>query len=86
MVTFALRICLWCIQTPRPAPIMILDEPFRFLSPECRMKAGELMRGFSTELGIQFIIVTHDRELAEAADRTFSVSIRKGISHVETEA
>jgi DNA repair exonuclease SbcCD ATPase subunit len=43
--------------------VLILDEPFRFLSVEYRPKIRQLLETLSKELDFQFIIVTHIREL-----------------------
>jgi len=82
VVSFALKICLWCMQTPRPAPVMILDEPFRYLSGDLIIRAGELLRELSDQLNMQFIIITHSRHFISQADRLFQVRIKNGVSRV----
>lgn len=43
-----------------------------------------MIKEISNKLGIQFIIVTHEETLTEAADKVFEVSInRKGRSVVK---
>jgi ABC-type sugar transport system ATPase subunit len=61
---------------------MILDEPLRFVSAKYQEKASAMIKEISEKLGIQFIIVTHNEVLASYADRTFEVTIKKGVSHV----
>ncbi|MES2472602.1 MAG: glycosyltransferase, partial [Pseudomonadota bacterium] len=41
---------------------MILDEPFRFVSEGYRERVALLLEDLATEIGIQFILVTHDPE------------------------
>lgn len=86
VAAFALRVALWTITRPRTRPVMILDEPFRFLSRDLKPLAGGFLRELSAELGLQFIIVTHDQAIVEAADRVFRVTKGDdGVSTVEME-
>jgi len=83
VAAFALRIASWSMARPRTRNVIILDEPFRFLSENYQDQASQMLKELSTKLGIQFIIVTHEMTLASYADRTFEVSIHKGISKVK---
>jgi len=83
VAAFALRIASWSMARPRTRNVIILDEPFRFLSENYQDQASQMLKELSTKLGIQFIIVTHEMTLASYADRTFEVSIYKGISKVK---
>ena len=49
-------------------PIIIMDEPFKFASSGWQKKAGELLQVLGDKLGMQFIIVTHEKELFTCAD------------------
>jgi len=81
VAAFALRLSLWTMK--KSAPVMILDEPFRFLSTDLRPRAAKLVKELSERLGIQFVIVTHDETLAGAADKTFKVTKKGKESNVE---
>ena len=83
VASFALRIASWSMARPRTRNVIILDEPFKFLSENYQDQASAMLKELSKKLGIQFIIVTHEPILASYADRTFEVSIRKGISKVK---
>ena len=83
--SFALRIALWTLQTPRSRNTIILDEPFKFLSKDLLPRASELLKELSEKLNLQFIIVTHLDELTECADKTFEVRIKKGKSYIKEE-
>jgi len=83
VAAFALRIASWSMAQPHSRNVIILDEPFRFLSENYQEKASQMVKEISEKLGIQFIIVTHEPILTNYADRTFDVSIKKGISRVE---
>lgn len=80
VAAFALRIALWSLKRPRSRAVMIMDEPFRFLSADLQGWASSMLKEISSKLGIQFIIVTHEQNLLEAADKIFHVSINNGES------
>ena len=82
VISFGLRLTMWTIKKPRPRPIIILDEPFRFLSRDLQQKAGELLKELSKRFEIQFIIVSHDTALIECADKVFKIEKIKGRSEV----
>lgn len=89
IASFALRVSLWTLTgrtKRRSAPVMILDEPFRFVSQDLQPRASQLLKEVSKRLGIQFIIVTHEQELIEEADRVFRVEKKNGRSTVKVEA
>jgi len=83
VAAFALRIASWSMQRPRTRNVIILDEPFRFLSKNYQDKASQMLKELSTRLGLQFIIVTHEEILSEYADKTFQVSINNGRSKIK---
>ena len=72
IAAFALRIALWAIE--KTSNTLIFDEPFRFLSAKYQPKAGVMMKELSRELGIQFILVTHNEALKEIADTSIIVN------------
>jgi DNA repair exonuclease SbcCD ATPase subunit len=65
VVTFGLRLACLALMRPRPAQVLILDEPFRFLSEQYRENVKRLMVELSEELGIQIILVTHISEFMD---------------------
>jgi len=83
VASFALRIAAWSIQFPKSRPVIILDEPFKFLDKSKHGRASEMLKELSLKLGLQFIIVTHEEGLTENADRIFKVSNTKRTSKVE---
>ena len=62
--------------------MIVLDEPFRYLSENYQGLASQMIKEISVKLGIQYLIVTHEEELTESADKIFNVSIKKGISKI----
>lgn len=81
VASFGLRTAFWAIRKNRP--VMLLDEPFKFLSPGLHRKAGEMVKKISDKLGIQFIMVSHSTTINEVADKVFEIILDKeGVSHV----
>jgi len=83
IAAFALRIASWSMQRPRSRNTIILDEPMRFVSAAYQERASQMIKEISERMGLQFIIVTHNPVLASYADRTFEVTIKKGISKIK---
>lgn len=81
ILTFALRVALLLISKNRR--VLILDEPFKFISADLKENAFQIMRRLSTELGIQIIAVTHDEGMIEIADKVIRVSKKEGVAYVE---
>jgi DNA repair exonuclease SbcCD ATPase subunit len=63
VASFALRLACLVYHQPKLRPVMILDEPFKFVSEEYRDRCRELIEMLAAEMGVQFIIVTHIKEL-----------------------
>lgn len=63
VVSFALRIAFFLLTSPKPRKVLILDEPFKFVSRDLQPRIGALITELSETLGIQFIIVTHEEDL-----------------------
>lgn len=82
VAAFALRVASWSMQHPRTRPIIILDEPMRFLSTDLQPKASEMLKQISEKLGIQFIIITHEEELTEQADHIIEVRKSKNVTKI----
>ena len=82
VASFALRIASWSLSQPEISKTIILDEPMRFLSANYQEKASTMLKEVSQQLGIQFIIVTHETTLTSYADNVFEVGIKKGVSKV----
>jgi DNA repair exonuclease SbcCD ATPase subunit len=83
IASFALRIASWSMARPRTRNVIILDEPFRFLSENYQEQASLMLREISQRLEIQFLVITHNITLTTSADRVFEVSIKKGVSQVK---
>ena len=85
IAAMALRVASWTMKNPRNDNVIILDEPFRFLSKDRQEAASKMIQALSKKLQLQFIIVTHEEALSEEADAVFKVTQNKesGISKVQ---
>ena len=80
--SFALRLACWTLSRGIDK-VIILDEPFRFLSKNLQERAGQLLKELSTKLDIQIILTTHLDALIDAADKIINVKLDKqGVSQI----
>ena len=75
IAAFALRIAFWSLKKNRAT--MVLDEPFRNVSPDLQHKVSDMLQMISNELNIQIIMVSHQEDVNLSADKTF-VTMKKG--------
>jgi DNA repair exonuclease SbcCD ATPase subunit len=64
VAAFALRVACLVLHRPRLAQVVVLDEPFRFLSAQYRDNVRSMLEELSREMRIQIIMVTHIEEIA----------------------
>lgn len=83
VISFAIRIILWAITSDRTDNVIILDEPMKFVSKDKLEMCGEMLRYMSEILNIQFILITHEGQLINAADAAFCVKQINGVSVIE---
>jgi len=62
VAAFALRIACLMLHRPRLSKVVVLDEPFKFVSAEYREAVRAMLENLSKDLGIQIIMVTHSEE------------------------
>lgn len=67
------RVALARALVTKPA-ILLADEPTGNLDPANSLEVWNLMRKLNQDLGQTFVVVTHDRELAALADKTYELS------------
>jgi DNA repair exonuclease SbcCD ATPase subunit len=80
--SFALRIVLWTIEKPRSRNVFILDEPGKNLGQLISL-FGQMLKEVSHKLHVQLIVITHDEELIDQADKSWRVTHDGRESHVE---
>ena len=80
IAAFALRCVFWSFEQTRP--IIILDEPFRYVSVDLQSKVGDMLKSISEKLGLQIIMVSHLLNIIAGADKIFEVTQTKGRSKI----
>ena len=78
VVAFLLRVVMLCLVRPVQRRVLVLDEPFKFVSAAHFQTLGDLLRELTNQLGLQLIMVTHKVELVEPATTVIRVS--KGLT------
>lgn len=63
VASFALRLACLVLSQPSQRRLLVLDEPFKHLSRDFRPVMRELLMTLAKEMGVQFLIVTHDPAL-----------------------
>jgi len=63
VAAFALRLACLMLSRPSPRRMIVLDEPFKFVSEEYRDRVKEMLLELADQMKIQFVMVTHIREL-----------------------
>lgn len=63
VAAFALRVACLLLSRPKLRRVLIMDEPFRFVSKHYQDRVRSMVEDLSEELGIQFILVTHNSAL-----------------------
>ncbi|MEM3511742.1 MAG: AAA family ATPase [Candidatus Jordarchaeales archaeon] len=85
-LAIALRMAIAKVIAGDKISMMIMDEPTVFLDEERRRELIEILKkGFREEARVipQLIVVSHDRELEDAADTVYMVTKEGGWSKVE---
>ena len=85
IISFAFRIVLWSLKSPRSRNLFILDEPMKFVGKdELLQRAITMMKEISERLNLQFIIVTHEPQIAEIADKAYGI-VHDGTNSILTD-
>lgn len=75
--------------SPKVRDIMFLDEPFVFVSESYAGRLAEFLREVADRIGVQVVMITHDRVYAEHADVRVRFALGKDgltqVSEGETE-
>lgn len=63
VASFALRLSALMLSRPPLRRLLVLDEPFKFVSADYRGRVRVMLEMLSAEMGVQIIMVTHIDEL-----------------------
>jgi hypothetical protein len=84
VASFALRVALWSMATPRTRNTLLLDEPLKFLKGDILPERGSRMiQLLSERLGLQIIMVSHIADQIEGANRRIEVKLKDSRSQVK---
>jgi len=79
VIGFLLRLVVGLMgRDPHDASLMVLDETFAHVSAEYLEPTGQFLREVVDRTGVQIILVTHQPEFAEYADRVYNFSTTDG--------
>lgn len=62
VAAFALRVACLVMHQPKLSRLVVLDEPFKFVSAQYRPKVRQMLEELSKEMGLQIVMVTHIEE------------------------
>lgn len=83
VVSLGMRLAAWAISAQRTPPILLLDEPGKFLDADRIVLFGEALRRIVEQLNLQVLLLTHEPALVAIADVSFLVEQKNGISSVK---
>lgn len=63
VAAFALRVAALVLSRPARRRLIVLDEPFKWVSAEYRPRLRLMLETLADELAVQFVIVTHFADL-----------------------
>lgn len=79
VVGFLLRLVVMLLRTDTKADnVLVLDETFAHVSDEYLPALGEFLRQIVDKTGVQIIMVTHQPEFMEYADKVYRLSSKGG--------
>lgn len=71
ITSIGLQLAFYFLKKNRP--LMIWDEPCKHLSKDYSPAAGEMIKMLTEKLNMQILMVTHNKDLAKAADNIIEV-------------
>lgn len=63
VAALGLRLCAILLSKPQKRKLLVLDEPFKFVSEEFRLNLRELLLSLAKDMKFQVIMTTHDKLL-----------------------
>lgn len=86
IAALALQFSIWALRKPRTRPLMLLDEPLKWLKgSDLPTKGSQMIKEISSKLHLQIIMVSHSPELIQSADKVFYVEMKNNYSIVKEE-
>lgn len=78
VVSFAVRVAVLARYRPKLRRVLVADEPFKHVSAGYLPAVASMLRELSRNAGVQIIVVSHEPEIASAADRVYDVTMSPG--------
>lgn len=86
VIGFLLRLVVLLLQRDEAKDkVLVLDETFAHVSDEYVPALGEFLRQLKEKTGVQIIMVTHQSEFGEYADKVYRFSLDNGVTRVREE-
>lgn len=86
VIGFLLRLVVLLLQRDEAKDkVLVLDETFAHVSDEYVPALGEFLRQLKEKTGVQIIMVTHQSEFGEYADKVYRFSLDNGVTRVKEE-
>lgn len=84
IIAFILRVIFTLKNNPELRPILVLDEPFAFVSESYHEKIGQLLLELIENLGISVVMVTHQPIITKYATKAYELeSTKDGVKVVD---
>jgi len=82
IASFSLRVAYWKLHGGL-RPFIACDEPFHNLDKTKHIYAMDIVKRLNQELGIQFLISSHEPTIIEAGDRVLECTMTDGVSTIK---
>lgn len=82
VVGLLLRVVIMLLGRTDKQGLLVLDETLAMLSQEYLPAAAEFLRELVDQTGIQVLMVTHQEELAETADKMYKFDLVDGVTKI----
>ena len=82
IISFSFRIIMWQMSANKSRSTFILDEPFNWTGKLAQI-TGLILKELSNKFKFQVILITHNDDLIEIADKIFKVDYINGASKVK---
>lgn len=73
VAAFGLRLACLMLRRPKPDRVLVLDEPFKWVSAGYRKNVAQMLRDLATKFDMQIVLITHLPELVEAGDNLVEI-------------
>jgi len=83
VIGFLLRLVVFLLRPDSPEKFMVLDESFAHVSDEYLPSLGAFLRELVDRTSVQIVMVTHQPQFADYADKVYRFSSENDLTRVE---